>query len=82
MLQDPTSGAGVPALAIDWHGWRVRGMALHVGPLPGRKSIALYRNDASILTPLAYFKSETAASACLEFLDTLSAARLEAPDAP
>lgn len=54
----------------DWHGWRVRGMALHVGPLPGRKSICLYRLDGSVIDVLAYFKSEQQARKCLEFLDT------------
>lgn len=56
-----------------WHGWTVAGMTLHVGPLPGRKSIVMYRCDQSAIEPLAYFRSEEQAQACLEVLDALAA---------
>ena len=63
----------------DWHGWR-RGHAgceqtyggLHVGPLPGRKQIALYTEIQGVITTLAYFKDEVLARRALEELDKLA----------
>jgi hypothetical protein len=55
----------------EWHGWTTAGMTLHVGPLPGRKSICLYRLDESVIRPLAYFPDEAKARECLQFLDAL-----------
>lgn len=57
---------------IEWHGWSKRGMTMHVGPLPGRKSICLYRLDGSVIRPLAYFPDEDKARECLRFLDALA----------
>ena len=56
----------------DWHGWRVNGMSLHVGHLPGRKSVCLYRLDSTRIEVLAYFRSEDHARRCLEVLDAMS----------
>lgn len=56
-----------------WHGWTVAGKSLHVGPLPGRKSICLYTSEANVgIRPLAYFRSEDDADACLAWLDRLA----------
>lgn len=55
-----------------WHGWSIGDSpAIHVGPLPGRKSIVLYQIDGSVLTPLAYFRDEDAAEKGLALLDDL-----------
>lgn len=56
----------------EWHGWTVAGMTVHVGPLPGRKSICLYRVDRSVIRPLAYFPGQAQAQECLLFLDALA----------
>lgn len=62
----------------DWHGWsRTKGFsgrALHVGPLPGRKSICLYTmdyTDGAAMHVHAYFRSETEARRALATLDEL-----------
>ena len=56
----------------DWHGWkRADGPALHIGELPGRKSVVLYKIDGSVLTPLAYFRSVEGAEDALSILDDL-----------
>lgn len=62
---------------MEWHGWarsddlREKGEALHIGPLPGRKSVCLYVIKGSVLTPLAYFRNEEAAERALALLDRL-----------
>ena len=43
--------------------------SLHIGPLPGRKSICLSLTEDAVVTPLAYFRSEAEAKKALEFLD-------------
>lgn len=56
----------------EWHGWSIGDSpAIHVGPLPGRKSIVLYKVDGSVLTPLAYFRTEEAAAVALSLLDEI-----------
>ncbi len=63
----------------DWHGWsRSKGIqteqALHIGPLPGRKSICLYTmdyRDGAVMRVHAYFRSEDEARAALDALDAL-----------
>lgn len=63
----------------DWHGWSrsaepYRGVALHVGPLPGRKSICLYSmdyRDGAVMSVHAYFRSEEEARRALAVLDEL-----------
>lgn len=70
------AGGDMTAEKERWHGWTVAGKSLHVGPLPGRKSICLYTSEASIgLKPLAYFRSEDDADACLAWLDRLAGSR-------
>lgn len=64
----------------DWHGWRRTNNkvhtektegGLHVGPLPGRKQIALYTELYGDIVPLAYFKTESLAELALEAFDRL-----------
>lgn len=59
---------------MDWHGWRIGGMCLHVGPLPGRKSVCLYRLDGTTIKPLAYFADEERAYAALEVITAIAEA--------
>lgn len=63
----------------DWHGWK-RGFtsgegtsspSLHIGPLPGRKSIALYEVDGGVIRAFAYFPNEEAARNCQRRLDSI-----------
>ena len=68
---------------VDWHGWAkaytspaVPGgerakVALHIGPMPGRKGIALYVIDGNVGDPLAYFRNEAAAIRALAMLDSI-----------
>lgn len=54
----------------DWHGWRVDDVGiLHVGPLPGRKSICVYVIEGSVMTPVAYCRSEDDGDRLVRFLD-------------
>ena len=60
----------------DWHGWSTADgkLALHIGHLPGRKSVALYTHDkrgGSTLFVHAYFRNEVEAKRALESLDYL-----------
>lgn len=62
--------------ANEWWGWYVGDSpALHIGRLPGRKSVCLYRIDGSELLPLAYFRSEEAARIALSMIDELAGLR-------
>ena len=55
-----------------WHGWsRGDGIAMHIGPCPGRKSICLYTMDKSVMHVHAYFRSEDEAKKALGYLDKL-----------
>ena len=56
----------------EWHGWRRSdsGMALHIGPLPGRKSICLYEEGNGYIDVFAFFTSEAKARKALELLDS------------
>lgn len=54
-----------------WHGWSRGKAALHIGPLPGRKSICLYSINGSVMKVHAYFRSKDEAWAALELLDEL-----------
>jgi hypothetical protein len=56
----------------DWHGWNVVGTAVHVGPLPGRKSICLYVIEGTTLRTLAFFKSPDDAATALRMMDLLA----------
>jgi hypothetical protein len=66
-------------IVSQWHGWTrepepYTGRALHIGPLPNRKSICLYtmdyRNGATMYVH-AYFRSMEEARRALETLDHL-----------
>ena len=62
---------------MELHGWGIKDLltgeseSIHVGRLPGRKSVALYALNGSVLDVLAYFKSQTAAERALDILDRL-----------
>lgn len=53
----------------DWHGWAKGDVALHVGPYPGRSSLALSMRAKGLSTVLAYFRSEDDARRCMRWLD-------------
>jgi len=62
----------------EWHGWSrtegFQGEAVHVGPLPGRKSIALYTmdyRDGATMHVHAYFRNEDEAKNFLQVFDRL-----------
>ncbi len=59
----------------DWHGWLIsrgdRRVALHVGPLPGRKSVAVYTVRAGVMQVHAYCRDEESAQALVVALDEL-----------
>lgn len=60
----------------DWHGLSVSGTklgAMHVGPYPGRKAIALYHVSAHESRVLAYFRDEDSARVALDWLDGVTA---------
>lgn len=57
--------------ARDWHGWSRGGVALHIGPLPGRKSVCLYTHVGCTIEPVAYFRSVDDAQRALNVLDHL-----------
>lgn len=66
-------------METEWHGWSrspvpYRNRSLHIGPLPGRKSICLYTmdyRDGSEMFVHAYFRNEEEAKRALETLDYL-----------
>ena len=56
----------------EWHGWSRDGVgAIHVGPLPGRKSICVYTIQGSVLNVHAYCRNEEDAKSLLDFLDRM-----------
>ncbi len=64
----------------EWHGWsrhtKHKGRALHIGPLPGRKSICLYTmdyTDGAVMKVHAYFRNEKEAKEALATLEYLLA---------
>ncbi len=66
-----------------WHGWALfdpsldkRCEAVHVGPLPGRKQIALYTEGETEGKILAYFQDEAKAELFLSWLDKIVIADL------
>jgi hypothetical protein len=74
------AGQGKPidqGSTVEWHGWHVPlfDASLHVGHLPGRKSLCLYvevtHEGDNYIDPLAYFRNEHYAQAGLMFLDEL-----------
>jgi hypothetical protein len=40
----------------DWHGWQKGRVALHIGHLPGRRSVCLYVDTGNVIEPVAYFR--------------------------
>lgn len=60
-----------------WHGWGMRpstgkSVTLHVGPLPGRKSIALYSMVGPVMHVHAYFRDELEARRALSVIDHIT----------
>ncbi len=64
-------------MTMKWHGYAfgksngTENESLNVGPLPNRKTIALYRFSNGTIAPLAYFSSEQHAEECLRLLDKM-----------
>lgn len=57
----------------DWHGYLLAdGRAIHIGQLPGRKSICLYVIGGGALEPLAFFRSTADAQRALDLIDALA----------
>ena len=56
--------------ASEWYGWGQGDIALYIGPLPGRKSIALYSMEGNRYTPLAYFRDKEKARKARDWLDS------------
>lgn len=56
-----------------WHGWSRwdASRQLHIGPLPGRKSICFYTVAGSVMHVHAYFRSELEAHRAKETMDWL-----------
>ena len=54
-----------------WHGWGTDAWSLHVGPLPGRKSVCLYYESGCTIDALAYFRDDESAFRALAILDRL-----------
>lgn len=51
----------------EWHGYKMLGKTLFIGPLPGRKSIALWVDDGKgSICALAFFQSEEKAREALK----------------
>jgi hypothetical protein len=61
----------------DWHGWSAADSTIHVGPLPGRKSICLYEvaDGGTTIRTLAFFRDEDKAKRALSHLDALVGAK-------
>ena len=56
----------------EWHGWsRVSSTSLHIGRLPGRKSLCLYVVQGAVLGVLAYFANEKRARLALDTIDEI-----------
>lgn len=57
---------------VDFHGWSGHGREIHVGPLPGRKAIALYRiTSGTTIDVLGYFRTADAARRFLDEMDAM-----------
>ena len=61
-----------------WHGWRIatdpNGYSVHIGHLPGRKSVVLYSEDDDAFHVLTYFQSEEMAQEMADWIDRMQAA--------
>jgi len=62
-----------------WHGFKITHVggeeSLHIGPLPGRKSICLYRVEKSGIEVLAFFQTERKAFDALRLIGILARTR-------
>lgn len=65
----------------EWHGWSVKDAlvrkehqppSLHVGRLPGMKSVQLYSMDGNVVCVLASFRSEARAKIAMDMIDQLA----------
>ena len=55
----------------EWHGWGDGTVAMHIGTLPGRKSVCLYKHEGSVVRTLAYFRDEADAREAMAIFDTI-----------
>ncbi|MDD3494072.1 MAG: hypothetical protein PHZ19_11320, partial [Candidatus Thermoplasmatota archaeon] len=55
-----------------WYGFKIGEDGLYIGPLPGRKRIAMYHMEGNTVVPLAYFLNEKAALRALGLLDSIN----------
>ena len=44
---------------------------MHIGTLPGRKSVCLYKHEGSVVRTLAYFRDEADAREAMAIFDTI-----------
>lgn len=63
---------------IEYHGWSLTNLtdprlqySLHIGMLPGRKSVCLYFQRDAVIYTLAYFANEKRARMAMNVLDRL-----------
>jgi hypothetical protein len=59
-------------MAVNYHGWARENNprpALHIGELPGRKSVVLFIDHGTVIAPLAYFTSPEQAAEAMAMLD-------------
>lgn len=59
----------------EWHGWAIAGTtkrSFHIGPIPGRKQIALYEEEGYIIRILAFFRTQEDAQKALWWLDAIA----------
>ena len=54
-----------------WYGFKIGEDGLYIGPLPGRKRIAMYMMERNTVVPLAYFLDEKAALRALGLLGSI-----------
>jgi hypothetical protein len=65
------------------HGYRLNASsAVFVGHIPGRKSVALYAVEGSVLEALAYFPTQEQARKALRMIDKLANAHGVETDQP
>jgi hypothetical protein len=62
-----------------WYGFKIvhegGEESLHIGNLPGRKRVCLYRTQGGVLESLAYFDTEAKAYDALRMISILAGAR-------
>lgn len=62
-----------PTDSVGWHGWGTDHWSLHIGPLPGRKSVCLYYMSGAVLDTLAFFRDYESAFRALAMIDKVVA---------